>query len=396
MNAHILGQKVFNSYEMVGILKIFSFFLPVFAIYRICSASLIGLKKADVESNIRNILIPLFFIVSLGFIVIMGGKLYEIVAMRIISYVLAIGCIFVFILSKYASIFKARSNSYNLKEFISFSSPLLLIGLLYFLMGQTDILMLGYFTNERQVGIYTVVVRIAIIVILGLEIINQTIEPNISELAARNDFESMERLLKVLTKWISYISLFIFVLIIIFRTELLAIFGPSFTEGSTALVILASGQLVNSFAGPTGKLLVMTGKQKWEVFNSISMLILNVILNILLIPKFGVVGAAIATTTSLSIINVLKLLETYKEFKIHPYSYRYLKGIIAIMSGAGIVYCFYRLLNLVQLNIILSVVLGTSILLLATFLIFFFIKLDPEDKIIFDMYARKLLPKISS
>ena len=393
INAPSIAENFFHSSEMIEVLRIFSFMIPVFAIYRIFSASLIGLKRADVESNIRNILTPVFFVLSLGIILIIGGNLYEVIAIRIVSYIFAILFFLGFIFSKYMYIFKEKSTEYNFKEFISFSIPLLLIGLLYYLMGHTDILMLGYFASEREVGIYSVVVRIAVFIILGLEIISQTIEPNISELAAKNDFKSMEALLKVLTKWIFYISLFTFVLIIIYRTEMLAVFGHSFTEGSTALVILAFGQLINAFAGPTGKILVMTGKQKWEVFNSVSMLTLNVILNILLIPKYGITGAAIATTASLSIINVLKLLETYKEFKIHPYSFRYLKGIIAIMSGAGIVYCFHRLFNLVQLNIVISVVLGTSIFLSATLIILYLLKLDHEDKIIFDMYARKLLTK---
>jgi O-antigen/teichoic acid export membrane protein len=384
----LISNNFFNSSEMTNVLKTFSLYLPIFAFYRIGSASLIGLRRADVESNIRNIWTPILFISSLGIVIIIGGKLYETILMRMISHIFAIGCVIGYIYSKYSYIIKGKSAPYKLKEYFSFSVPLLLIGLLYFLMGQTDILMLGYFLEEEQVGIYTVVVKIAMITVLGLEIVSQTLAPNISELAERNDIQSLEQILKVVTKWISYFSLFVFFIILIFRVELLKIYGNSFVDGSVALLILAAGQLVNSFAGPIGKLLIMTGKQKWEVLNSISMLLVNILLNFFLIPIYGIIGASIATAISISVINILKLYETYKEFQIHPYSFRYIKGISAISISAVIVYFIRQFLSLADLNYLLIIVIGTFVLSLVTFLIFYFLRFDTEDRMIFEKFHK--------
>src|SRR5438046_874570 len=100
-----------------------------------------------------------------------------------------------------------------------------------------------------------------------------------------------EDFFKTVTKLLCYSGLIIFACIAIFRVELLHVFGKGFTAGATALLILAAGHLANVVTGPTGILLTMTGKQKWELANTISMVAFNFLLNLVLFPTMGLIGA---------------------------------------------------------------------------------------------------------
>jgi O-antigen/teichoic acid export membrane protein len=174
--------------------------------------------------------------------------------------------------------------------------------------------------------------------------------------------------------------------------ELLKIYGDIFTTGARALVFLALGEVINAATGSTGAILLMTGKQKWEVLNSFCILILNVAFNLYLIPKYGIEGAAIGFTLSISIINVLKLLETYKEFKIHPYSMKYFKGFFAITVGAVLAFWYYQLLKLLGINYLFNLSTGIAVLLLSSFIALYFFKFDEEDKMILRKIVQKIKP----
>lgn len=379
----LIASKLFHSPDMTNVLKVSCFYLPVFTFFRLGLASLIGFKRADVASNIENIITPILFITFLAFATLIRVDLYYVIVARIVSQLVAIVCIGYFMLRKFSVVFESKSISYDFRKYFSFSVPLFLIGFIYYLIGQVDILMLGYFAADSHVGIYSAVVRLAMLIILGLQVVNATFAPNISELYARGDLESIEKLLKVLTKWIFYISLFVFVAFIVFRAEVLQFFGPSFTSGSRALVILCIGQFVNASTGPTGVILVMTGKQRWESLNTLGILGSNVVLNLILIPRFGIEGAAIATTTSIGIINIAKLLETYKEFKFHPYNNKYFKGIFAIFVGTLLSLFVHSLLNLLKLNFVVVFIFGLSVLFFASILVLYLLKFDAEDVVVF-------------
>lgn len=384
-----LAAKLFHSSDMGQVLRIFSFFLPIATVFNLGLASLRGFKRADLRSYVENFVVPITFVILLIAVLLAHGKVSEVIIVRIISQLMGVGCIIYFLLRNFSAVFESQERPFELRGYLSYSFPFLIISLLYFAMTKINILMLGYFLKADQVGIYAVLVNIAGVSVFGLQAVNTIFAPHISELYENSDFENLERLLKILTKWIFYFSLFIFALILIFKIELLKIYGTSFTAGSRALVVLALGQLVNGFAGSTGAILLMTGRQKWEVLNSICVLFLNIVINLILIPRFGIEGAAIASALSLSTINVLKLLETYKEFKFHPYSVRYFKGTLSITIGALVSFLFYYYVNLFNLNFIVVLAFGISLLFIVSISFFYFLKFDEEDKIILDKVSHK-------
>src|SRR5690606_36375650 len=125
-------------------------------------------------------------------------------------------------------------------------------------------------------------------------------------------------------------------LVMIFMTdELIAVvFGNKYEGGSLSLVILTVAQLVNVGTGATSRLLVMTGHQSCWLFMSATAFLVNVIVDLLLIPRLGITGAAIGTACAISGLFFWGLFQVRYSIGIWPYDMRYLKGMLATVLAA--------------------------------------------------------------
>lgn len=384
-SAPLIAIKYFHSEEMTRVVRVFSVYLPVISALKIVSGGVNGIKRADVDSNISNVLIPLFFLTFLIAIYFSGQELISCILARMAASLLGVITLILFFIVKVSSTGKSIEKSISYRQFFSFSTNVMFIGAIYFLLGHMDIIMLGYFVPEREVGIYAVALKIAVLVIFGLQVMLPIVRPHFSELSELRDFAALEALFKTATRWVLYSGLFVFSLIIILREEVLNVFGPEFVVGGSTLIILGIGNLANAVSGPTGAMLVMTGQQKWEILNIALMAIINFLLNIVLIPRMGSIGAAIATALSISAINAAKFIEVYLIYKIHPYSMKCFKGIFAIICG--FVTCYFVRASALHFgfNIISLILLSSIIFGAVTIILIFILGLDAEEKMLLGM-----------
>lgn len=384
-----IAHHYFHSAEMTDVIKLFCLYLPVFALFRVGSSAVTGAKRPDLESNIENIAAPSAFIVLLLAVALLGGGLFGCIAVRVLSHVIAIACIFWFLVRRYGRFFRRWSRSFELKKYLSFTFPMMLIGLVYLLLGRMDVIMLGYFVEDRAVGIYTVAVRLAMFIVVGLEIMVPVVGPNFADLGTRKDMPTIAALLSSSTKGAFYVGLVIFSIIAVLGTDILRIFGREFAGGAFVLLILAAGQLVNSLTGPVGQLLIMTGKHAWEVANSLVMVGLCFILNLILIPRMGIVGAAVATSISTAGVNLVKLIEVKFLYSFHPYGVKYLKGILAVSVGALACYLLRNLTVSAGIGPLWRVLFGSTALTGCSFLVLYCLGLDPEDRVFLNTLLRR-------
>ncbi|SIR56341.1 oligosaccharide flippase family protein [Halanaerobium kushneri] len=377
-----LALKLFNDIEMSGVLKITSVLIFVFTYYRLSISVLKGIKRVDFFTIISSIVVPITFLLSL--LILRQADVYTVISARMISYVIGITMTIIFVLKK-EKIMIGEIKKINLKEYFGFSSPLLFIGLLYFLISHIDILMIGHFLESADVGVYSVAVRIAGMAVFLLSASNTIFGPTISELTEKKQFNTLERLLKSISKIIFAFSLNFLLFVIIYNQEILTVFGKEYLVGGVVLMILTFGQFINASVGPTGTILIMSGKQKFEVFNSIAICIMNTILNLILIPRLGILGAAIATTSSIIIINIFKVLEVFILYKFHPYKKSFLKLILFSMVS-GIVIFLCRDLNI---HYITKLLLAVTFSMLINFGLIYKYGLEEDDQFILDKIINK-------
>lgn len=184
--------------------------------------------------------------------------------------------------------------------------PLALVAGLQLINTQADLVILGLLQDDAEVGVYRVVVQMGNLVIFGLVAINQVLHPYFAALHSAGQLVSLQRLVTISARAILLLAL-VPVLFFVFAGEMILgrIFGPEYILGTAPLTILAIGQLANASFGSVGALLNMTGHERDTMRGMVAAIMVNIILNLLLIPLFGMVGAATATATSYVVWNVI-------------------------------------------------------------------------------------------
>jgi O-antigen/teichoic acid export membrane protein len=172
------------------------------------------------------------------------------------------------------------------------------------LMRRADVLMLGWFADTTTAGIYTVACRITELVSFALTAVNIIFAPTISALHAQGDRASLQALVTMTAWWVTVSAVAVAAPLFIFAEASLRLFGEAFVAGADALRILLLGQLINAAAGSVAHLLTMTGLERQAAFIILAATVGSIALNAVLIPAFGMEGAAITSALTTAAWNV--------------------------------------------------------------------------------------------
>jgi O-antigen/teichoic acid export membrane protein len=210
------------------------------------------------------------------------------------------------------------------REVWSFSVAMLGVVLLEFLIMQVDKIVLGFYRGVREVGVYSVAAALVAYVPVLLQSVNQIFAPTIADLHTRGDRVLLARLFQSLTKWVTGLTLPLALVMIVFARPLMRIFGPEFEAGWPILVVGTFGQLVNCAVGSVGYLLLMSGNEKRLIKGQAVMAAVMIVLNIALVPIWGIVGAAVAAATTNIGINLWNLRQVRVALQLSPYNRSYI------------------------------------------------------------------------
>lgn len=183
-------------------------------------------------------------------------------------------------------------------------------------MSMTDTTLLGVWADSESVGIYGVAKRTALLTSFMLVAVNTIVAPKFAELYAQGDRRALSALARNVAKLMTLAATPILLAFVIVPNWVLGIFGSDFVAGAPVLTILALGQFVNVATGSVGYLLMMTGHEKLMRNNTVASAALNVALNAILIPKYSIIGAAVATAISLATMNLISTILVYWKLSI--------------------------------------------------------------------------------
>jgi O-antigen/teichoic acid export membrane protein len=240
----------------------------------------------------------------------------------------------------------APKSKFVAKDLLLYSLPTGLAGTFSLLTSWAGRLFIGFYRPAAEAGIFQSASQVSIVFVLILTAMNSIFAPMIADLYYRKEINRINDLYKISAKWGLYLILPIFVVICLLPRELMVtVFGEEYASGALALVILAATQVVNVGTGAVGFLLIMTGNQNnWFIISAFSVVI-NILLNIMMVPEWGLTGASIATGVSISILYLVGLIEVRRVLKLWPYDRRYLKGLFASVLAAVIVILFRGLVS---------------------------------------------------
>jgi len=219
----------------------------------------------------------------------------------------------------------------------NFSYPLMFVTILQTFMHWMDILMLGYFTDATTVGLYHPAARTAGLLQALLLSFISIYAPMMAQFHREGDRKKMADTYKLVSRWLLMCAIPISAIFIIFPGKVMLLFGPEYLPSAKILVILTGATFIQAIFGAAGPTLSMSGHTKLVLWNTIGAFVLNFGLNIFLIPNYGIIGAAIATLTSLIVVGFARTIEVSVILKMNFFDRKVIKPIFAgIMVFTGL------------------------------------------------------------
>ena len=222
-------------------------------------------------------------------------------------------------------------------EFWRFVGPRGLAAILGITVTWVDVLLVGALRSTREAGVYAAASRLAIVGAYALQAVGMALAPQISALLARERLAPAQQLYQLGTWWLMALTWPAYIVLALYAPFMMQMFGHEFGGGATALSILSIAMLVNLGTGNVNVVLLMSGKSMWNLINGLGSVVLNVGLNLILIPRFGMSGAAVAWAASIVCVNVATMLEVQAFLGIRPFGRGYPVVATAALGSFGIV-----------------------------------------------------------
>lgn len=221
-----------------------------------------------------------------------------------------------------------------------FSFPVMITDFVYSLLTQIDVLMIAVFANvtAEQVGVYAIARRIASVMLKAFQAFDPIYSPIVSELAHRGQHGELQYQFGLVSRWILTINLPLFAALLLlgdyFLTQslgpkLLDLTPADLAAGINVLLVLCFGMMIQGIFAVGEPLLAMSGRPYLNMYNNSLWLAANVLLNLWLIPLYGIVGAAFAATVSMVVANIARLAQIYRLHGVHPLRGASLKPLLA-------------------------------------------------------------------
>jgi O-antigen/teichoic acid export membrane protein len=218
---------------------------------------------------------------------------------------------------------------------LSFSIPVWMSNVVTTLGHTVQITLLGALSTSSAVGIFAIAGNVTMLGTMFHTAVVTSSMPLFARLQDVKDRVAIEHLYRTTSKWTLAANLPLFLFLVLFPSQTLAVFGSEFREGSVALSIMAWGGLVNAATGTSGVLLDMSGHTRLKLLNSTVAVGSGIGLSVVLIPPFGLVGAAVASAAPLIIVNLMRLVEVAVLIRVTPYDRSYVKPLVASALAAA-------------------------------------------------------------
>lgn len=359
-------SNVFSTQAFEPVLSVFAVALPMMVLVELLVGGFRGLELAIYRVVTKDVLFKGALVIAIAVGAAFGGGTVDIALAWPLSLLFAIagGS---YLMTRRSGMFRRGSSSLSgnmdvqaIHSLAVFSLPLMISETTWLMMQQVDNVILGIFLLPADIGVYDAAYSIA----TSLSLIPSTFSflflPAFSKFAARNEIGKMDRFYKIVTKWMTFLLVPPFILFVLYPREIITfVYGEAYSAGSVALAIVVLGFFVTTVAGNSKQSIIALGKSRLVLFGNVVALAVNVSMNIALIPRFGIIGAAVATFLSYGTINLLFGYFLYTRTGIHPFS----AAIVRPMLVAGTVFLLSAWLLKLHIHpgplaIALSVALG--------------------------------------
>lgn len=359
-SAPLVARVVFGDPELADVLFIFALIIPFAAIMKMAVGSMQGTQESLPKVYIQHLSLPGLRFLAIAIVLLLGAELLGVAWAYAFSYIATalLGLYFVATRTTLFSFDIPYEPAY--RRLLSFSAPLIVSTAMALVFADIDMFMLGMFQTAAEVGVYNVIYPLAQLLLISLSGFGFLFMPVLSELHSQGEEDKMRRMYEVVTKWITLATLPLFVVMVLFPTTVISLtFGSKYATGATGLAVLATGFFSHVLAGFNNSTLTSIGRTQQIMYANTTTAAVNVVLNLLLIPRYGILGAAVATTVAYVVLNLTLSYQLYELSGIHPFSRRL---VLPVLTGVVLAVTCYGAVTLL---------IADSLLRLLSFVVIF-------------------------
>ncbi|HEX9030354.1 MAG TPA: polysaccharide biosynthesis C-terminal domain-containing protein [Streptosporangiaceae bacterium] len=212
-----------------------------------------------------------------------------------------------------------RHGKPNARGFWGFTAPRSMASVAQIVIQRLDIVLVGIMLGPAKAALYTAATRFLVAGQLGNAAIGMASQPQLTRLFALGDRRGAGTLYQVSTAWLILLTWPLYLLAIVFGPSVLTVFGRSYAAGSTVMVTLALAMLVASACGQVDMVLITAGRSSWSLLNGLVAMTANVGLDLVLIPRMGITGAAVGWAAAIGLTNLVPLVQVARAARVHPF-----------------------------------------------------------------------------
>jgi O-antigen/teichoic acid export membrane protein len=333
--SYVVADRIYHRPELTPLLQVMAVTVPFMTMGTLLNGATDGFKKMHYGVIAQNMAQTIVRLILIAIMFVIGMKAIHAVIIFAISNVVTTGLLLYFLHREFPLNRSLRIARHNRREILSFSVPVWISGLLSTFRSNIQTLLLGTYYTAAGVGIFNVVGRVNLVGRMAFNSIGASARPVIAEIDASDDRKELANIYQTTGRWAFTVNLPIFLVLMIFSEGILAIFGKDFIAGATAMRILALAELADVLTGICGVIIDMTGQTRLKVTNSTVQLVLAIAVNILLIPPFGLLGAAVGAFIVNAVINNLRMIQVWYLYRILPFNRSFIKPLAAGLAAAA-------------------------------------------------------------
>jgi O-antigen/teichoic acid export membrane protein len=371
--AHVVAPRA-NGTQLAQQIQILSVFLPIAAIYNTFLAATRGFRTQVPTVVTESFGRALLQLVAIGSALVLGLSAVSVVMAWSLPYAAGL----VVAIAWFRSLVRRRapvdddqtddpaSVTGTGRAFWRYTWPRALGTASQVALKRSDILLVAALRSPKDAALYAAATRFVVIGQLGVQALQQALSPQLSALFAQDDNSGVRDVYRATTAWAMLLAWPVYLSCAVLAPDLLKVFGHGYDEVAPVVVLLSIAMLVATACGAVDTVLLMSGHTWLSLGNNLCALGLNVGLNLVLIPKYGALGAGISWTISIIIRNLLPLVQIAWKYHISPLGRE--TALVAAISllTLGIVPGVLRMLSVPTVGVVASLLLGGLVFLATT------------------------------
>jgi O-antigen/teichoic acid export membrane protein len=241
-----------------------------------------------------------------------------------------------------------------------FTLPRAFTGIIQVMLQRFDIILVGAILGAPAAAVYTGATRFVVVGQLGNQAMAYAFQPQLARLVATRQFDDARQLYRTSSAWIAGLTAPLYVAVCVTSPWLIRLLGHQYQSGMTTMIIVTGAMLVGNACGLVDLVLVTMGRTSWNLANAAVALTLNISIDLVLIPRIGIPGAAIGWAVAIVCNNIVPVLQVHRAYGFSPLSRRWFKLLAAVAILFGVIPGLALLLSHED-----SVVVGGALILAA-------------------------------